>query len=116
VGFLSLGSEPAYVGSSSGFAPASSLGQMVQATVWNKTLASTVSEHYPRIIGLAKAKRNRAGPPNDDMGSRILDAYLVRTHPCYPFLDRLGIMERHANHFVQDNTSPQDQFRASRYI
>jgi len=108
VGFLSLGSQPAYVGSSSGFAPTSSLGQMVQATVRNKPLASTVSEHYPRITSLAKAKRNSAGPPNDDMGSRILDAYLARTHPCYPFLDRLDIMERHANRFVRDNTSPQE--------
>jgi hypothetical protein len=36
VGFLSLGGEAAYVGASSGFALATNLGQMVQATVWNK--------------------------------------------------------------------------------
>lgn len=110
VGFLSLGGEPAYVESSSGFALASSLGQMVQATVWNKAPASTVSEHHPRIISLAEVKRNSAGTPNDDMGSRILDAYLTRRHPRYPFLDRSDIMERHADRFVQDNKSPQGQF------
>jgi hypothetical protein len=83
---------------------------MVQATVWNKTLASTVSEHHPKVISLEEVKRNSAGPPNDDMGSRILDAYLSRTHPRYPFLDRSDIMERHANRFSHDNTSVQDQF------
>lgn len=36
VGFLSLGGEAAYVGASSGFSLATNLGQMVQATVWNK--------------------------------------------------------------------------------
>lgn len=43
VGFISLGGEPAYVGSSSGFAMATNLGQMAGATVWNKALASAVS-------------------------------------------------------------------------
>ena len=38
VGFLSLGGEAAYVGSSSGFSLATNLGQLVQATVWNKVL------------------------------------------------------------------------------
>jgi hypothetical protein len=79
--------------------------------VRNKALASTVSEHHPRVISLPEVKRNSPGPSNDDMGSRIPDAYLTRNHPRYPFLDRWDVMERHANRFAQDNTSPQDQFR-----
>jgi hypothetical protein len=75
VGFLSLGGEQAFVGSLSRFAMASSLGQMVQATVWNIALASTVSENNPRMISLAEVKGNSAGPLNDDIGYRILDAY-----------------------------------------
>ena len=43
VGILSLGGEAVYVGSSSEFSLATNLGQMVQATVRNKALASTVS-------------------------------------------------------------------------
>jgi hypothetical protein len=110
VGFLSLGAERAYVGPSSGFALASSLGQMVQATVWNKALASTVSEHQSKVVSLAEVRKNSAGPPNDDMGARILDAYWTRTHHRYPFLDRSEIMERHANRFHQSTASIPDQF------
>ena len=43
-------------------------------------------------------------------GGRILDAYLTRVHLRYPFLDRSDILERHGNRFVQDNTSPKDQY------
>jgi hypothetical protein len=83
---------------------------MVQATVWNKALASTVSQSQPKSISIADLKRNSAGPPNDDMGGRILDAYFTRLHLRYPFLDRRDILERHANRFVQNNSSPQDQY------
>ncbi|KAE8453318.1 hypothetical protein EG329_011385 [Mollisiaceae sp. DMI_Dod_QoI] len=110
VGFLSLGGEAAYVGSSSGFSLATNLGQMVQATVWNKALAATVNQTQQKPISIADLKRNSAGPPNDDMGGRILDAYFTRLHLRYPFLDRSDILERHANRFVQGNSSPKDQY------
>jgi hypothetical protein len=111
VGFLSLGAEAAYVGSSSGFSLAASLGQMVQATMWNKALASAVSQTQPKALSIADLKRNSAGPPNDHMGGRILDAYLNRVHLRYPFLDRQDILERHSNRFIQNNSSPKDQYR-----
>ncbi len=110
MGFLSLGGEAAYVGSSSGFSLATNLGQMVQATVWNKALASTVSQTQPKPLSISDLKRNSAGPPNDDMGGRILDAYFNRSHLRYPFLDRSDILERHANRFVQKNSTPKDQY------
>ncbi|KAH6713972.1 fungal-specific transcription factor domain-containing protein [Leptodontidium sp. MPI-SDFR-AT-0119] len=110
VGFLSLGGEAAYVGASSGFSLATNLGQMVQATVWNKALVSTVNQTQSKPLSIAELKNNSAGPPNNDMGGRILDAYFSRVHLRYPFLDRSDILERHGNRFVQDNTSPQDQY------
>lgn len=110
VGFISLGGDGAYVGSSSGFSLATNLGQMVQATVWNKALASTVSQSQPKAMTIADLKRNSAGPPNDAMGDRILDTYFTRVHLRYPFLDRTEILERHANRFQQNNSSPQDQY------
>jgi hypothetical protein len=110
VGFLSLGGDGAYVGSSSGFSLATNLGQMVQATVWNKALASNVSQSQPQAMTIADLKRNSAGPPNDKMGDRILDTYFTRVHLRYPFLDRAEILERHASRFQQNNSSPQDQY------
>lgn len=112
VGFLSLGGEAQYIGPASGFSLAANLGQMVQATVWNKALASTVSQDQPKdlAMSISDLKRHSAGPPNETMGGRILDAYLTRVHLRYPFLDRAEILQRHADRFVQDNTSPQDQY------
>lgn len=64
----------------------------------------SATEKYKRY------KTNSARPPNDDLGFRILDAYLTSTHPRYSFLDRTDIMERHANRFTQSNTKAEDQF------
>lgn len=110
VGFLSLGGEPAYVGSASGFSLATNLGQMVQATVWNKAMAATMGQTQGKPMSLADLKRQSAGPPNDEMGGRILDAYFTRLHLRYPFLDRSDILERHSNRFIQNTSSTQDQF------
>jgi len=70
------------VGSASGFplasSLASSLGHMVQATVWNKALTATVGDHQQKVLSFADVKKNAAGPPNDEMGSRILDAYFSK--------------------------------------
>ncbi|KAE9380683.1 hypothetical protein N431DRAFT_540260 [Stipitochalara longipes BDJ] len=110
VGFLSLGGEPAYVGSSSGFSLATHLGQMANATVWNKALISTVNQTQPKAMSIADLKKNSAGPPNDDMGARIVDTYFTRVHLRYPFLDRSDILERHTNRFAQNNSSSRDQY------
>jgi len=87
VGFLSLGAEPTYVGASSGISLAASLSEMVQATVWSKVL-STAVEKPSATMNMAELKRNAAGPPDDDIGARILDAYLIRyvvaTHGTMP--------------------------------
>ncbi|KAI6715194.1 hypothetical protein JHW43_002312 [Diplocarpon mali] len=110
VGFLSLGGEAAYVGSSSGFSLATNLGQMVQATIWNKALESTVNQTQSKSLCIAELKKNSAGPPNNSMGDRILEAYLTRVHLRYPFLDRSDIIERHCNRFVPNHTNFKDQF------
>lgn len=84
---------------------------MVQATVWNKALAATVGDHQSKMVSLAEVKRNSAGPPNDEMGERILDAYFLRTHHRYPFLDRQDVMELHANRMATTRpNTPSEQF------
>lgn len=110
VGFLSLGGEAPYVGASSGFSLAASLGTMANATVWNKALASTVKQNQPKALSIADRKKNSAGPPNDELGGRILDCYFSRIHLRYPFLDRADLLERHAKRFAQKNASPTDQY------
>jgi len=75
VGFLSLGDshsrEPTYVGSSSGFSLAANLGQLVQATVWRKALASTVADDNPQQLNLAELQAGRCDFPDDKVSTLI---------------------------------------------
>ncbi|KAE8383334.1 hypothetical protein BDV26DRAFT_277281 [Aspergillus bertholletiae] len=116
---------PAYVGSSSGVSLAANLGEMVQTTVWNQVLAPPRGLENTQSIGdgpgtsnvnlglsyqpatarntggLSRSSRmeellaKSAEPPNDEMGSRIMNAYLTRLHTRYPFLDRRELWQLH---------------------
>ncbi|KAJ9235380.1 transcriptional regulator family: Fungal Specific TF [Paecilomyces variotii] len=126
VGFLTVGSSldaPAYVGSSSGLSLAVNLGEMVQATVWNNVLppssdpsrkasggpkdvngaAISSEKGGPSVINrparMEDLTANAAEPPNEEMGARILKAYINRLHPRYPFLDRKELWALHEKRF-----------------
>ncbi|KNG86003.1 hypothetical protein ANOM_005787 [Aspergillus nomiae NRRL 13137] len=116
---------PAYVGSSSGVSLAANLGEMVQTTVWNQVLAPQRGSENAQSAGNSVTTRNAnlglsyqpasarhasdrsraprmeellakgAEPPNDEMGSRIMNAYLTRLHTRYPFLDRRELWRLH---------------------
>ncbi|OGM44933.1 hypothetical protein ABOM_007078 [Aspergillus bombycis] len=116
---------PAYVGSSSGVSLAANLGEMVQTTVWNQVLAPQRGFENAQATGNGLATSNAnlglsyqpvstrhagdrsraprmeellakgAEPPNDEMGSRIMNAYLTRLHTRYPFLDRRELWRLH---------------------
>jgi hypothetical protein len=116
VGMLSLGrgnSAQSYVGSSSGYAMATDLGRMVQATVWNKALyvsagsdleqvAAPPSEHATRRITLQELQSEQAEPPPDVLGRKLIQAYLIRIHPRFPFLFRSDVWEAHrCRHVLQ---------------
>jgi hypothetical protein len=115
LGMLSLGSgnaraTQAYVGSSSGYALATDLGRMVQATVWNKALwvADKGSEgeeisagaNPARRITLQELQSDRAEPPSDALGERLINAYLARIHLRFPFLFRSDVWEAHRCRFT----------------
>ncbi|KAL1850145.1 hypothetical protein VTK73DRAFT_9743 [Phialemonium thermophilum] len=118
VGFLCLGGEQSYVGSSSGYALAVDLGAVIQATVWNKIRPPSSSpptgeeESKPRDITPEDLVKNAAGPPNDEMGERILQAYLTRIHPLYPFMDRNALRRYHDDRFraASSGDSEEQQF------
>jgi hypothetical protein len=108
VGLLSLGrgnTAQSYIGSSSGYGLATDLGRMVQATIWNKALwVSTESgnEHVGVPPGESPTRRitvqelsDRAEPPTDVLGTKLIHAYLARIHPRFPFLFRSDVWEAH---------------------
>ncbi|PVI05515.1 hypothetical protein DM02DRAFT_668172 [Periconia macrospinosa] len=109
VGILSLGNGNtetcSYIGSSSGYALASDLGRMVQATAWNKALwvtaatgddeARLTNGSSTRRITLQELQSNRAEPPSEILGVKLIKAYLGRIHPRFPFLFRSDVWEAH---------------------
>ncbi|CAO2655671.1 Nn.00g044740.m01.CDS01 [Neocucurbitaria sp. VM-36] len=115
VGMLSLGSGNtealSYIGSSSGYSLATDLGRMVQATVWNKALwvpaasGNKESETLPpggkptRRITLQELQ-HRAEPPPDILGEKLVNAYLARIHPRFPFLFRSDVWEAHRRRYT----------------
>lgn len=118
-------------GSGAGNAPPT-VEQMVQSAVWSKGLYSVgnvvpppsplsptsgrLSAPPPAPIGQLgsplnnHASSSRAGtaqqqqPPDDAMGRRMLDAYFVKIHPRYPFLNRAWLFDLHARR--QDPAPP----------
>ncbi|KAL1896115.1 hypothetical protein Sste5346_004855 [Sporothrix stenoceras] len=107
---------PAFVGPSSGLSMALNLGEMVQATIWNKafaTAAAAATAHEEDIdslpsssstptsssrppISLEALMTNSAkAPPADTLGRRMIDTYLHQLHPRYPFIDRADVWRLH---------------------
>ncbi|RAL15079.1 MFS transporter [Aspergillus homomorphus CBS 101889] len=145
VGFLALNSSeaPAYVGSSSGLSLAADLGEMVQATVWNQALSSSRHptatrvgqlpgqsitglppqpssgdknpEERPRPLRMDELLSKTTDPPNDELGSRILRAYLTRLHVRYPFLDRTELWRLHEDRWRLARTPREELTRAERF-
>ncbi|PCG99426.1 Transcription factor [Penicillium occitanis (nom. inval.)] len=135
VGFLSLNpsESPAYIGSSSGLSLAVNLGEMVRATVLTKAFpdspgsshqqssragaTSTTSTSHPsyKAINLDELLKHRADPPNDEMGSRILNTYTGRVHSRYPFLDRDDLWKLHNDRWNLAKTKPENLTQAQRF-
>ncbi|PYH45827.1 MFS transporter [Aspergillus saccharolyticus JOP 1030-1] len=141
---LNSSEAPAYVGSSSGLSLAADLGEMVQATVWNQALSSsrtptgtrvgqlpgqtitglppqpstgdkTSSEERARPLRMDELLSKTTDPPNDELGSRILRAYLTRLHVRYPFLDRTELWRLHEDRWRLARTPREELTRAERF-
>lgn len=114
VGFVGNPDGPSYIGSSSGYSLATSLGDMVQATTWSKALWVSADGRDPpeangesgvgdktfggtptRRITIAELQNNTCETPSDAFGSRLIEAYLVRIHPRFPVLVRSDVWSYH---------------------
>ncbi|KAF7595047.1 hypothetical protein BBP40_007450 [Aspergillus hancockii] len=136
---------PAYVGSSSGVSLAANLGEMVRATVWNQVLApsrgtenaqsnrsgpnaNNVVMSLPlqpystrnagdrsRPLKMEELLSKSADPPNDEMGSRIMNTYLTRLHTRYPFLDRQELWHLHEARWRLAKTKREELSKAEKF-
>ncbi|KAJ5621292.1 C6 transcription factor [Penicillium herquei] len=143
VGLLALSSSeaPAYVGASSGLSLAANLGEMVQTSVWNQFMSrmhqkqnssSANASQTPIDSGAdqfqhqkqsgatggcarARDRSMNIDPPNDEVGSKILDTYFTRLHARYPFLDRSKTWRLHEDRWRLAKTKHDDLTQDDRY-
>ncbi|ETS83405.1 hypothetical protein PFICI_05281 [Pestalotiopsis fici W106-1] len=127
VELLSMGNfeAPAYIGSSSGLNLALNLGEMVQATVWNKALpihknrrestASASDKAGSHAITMQELVAHSAEPPTDTLGHNILTAYFHQIHPRYPFLDPEEVWALHRDRMVLSSTPVPNLTKAQRF-
>ncbi|KAF2972425.1 hypothetical protein GQX73_g1205 [Xylaria multiplex] len=129
VELLALGNieAPAYVGASSGLNLALTLGEMVQATVWNKalpldadgsrlgTIDGTGISRGARAINRQEMVARSAEPPADEHGTALLNAYLNQPQTRYPFLDEREIWDLHAKRMTLNTTPVQQLTKPERF-
>lgn len=107
VRFLTLGhdgnGELAYLGPSSGLSMAENVSRIVHNSVGARLLP--ISGNNEQVENLQETVQARATPPDDAIGSQILDSYFLNMHLRLPFLDRTEILHLHAKrHQLPDNT------------
>jgi hypothetical protein len=135
VELLSMGNfeAPAYIGSSSGLNLALNLGEMVQATVWNKALPTHRDGSTSRrestanspgkpggnsgshAITMQELVAHSAEPPSDALGHNILAAYFNQIHPRYPFLDPHEIWALHQDRMILATTPVPSLTKSQRF-
>ncbi|KAI0166550.1 fungal-specific transcription factor domain-containing protein [Xylariaceae sp. FL1272] len=129
VELLALGNieAPAYVGASSGLNLALTLGDMVQATVWNKALpleadvaqSSNVDSQDKnrggRVLTRQEMVSRSAEPPSDEHGTLLVNAYLNQPHNRYPFIDEAEVWTLHAKRMSLNSTPVQQLTKAERF-
>ncbi|KAI1133025.1 fungal-specific transcription factor domain-containing protein [Nemania abortiva] len=129
VELLALGNieAPAYVGASSGLNLALTLGEMVQATVWNKALpldangsrlGTTDGIGVPggaRAINRQEMVARTAEPPTDEHGTTLINTYLNQPQTRYPFLDEKEVWDLHGKRVTLHETPVQQLTKPERF-
>ncbi|KAF0320327.1 C6 transcription factor [Colletotrichum asianum] len=129
VAHVSLGNfeAPAYVGPSAGLSLALNLGEMVQATVWNKMLpdihdgtsanrSTGCLNPGPRCLTVEDLLAHGVKePPSVEQGSKMLRAYMSQLHSKYPFLEPEELWKLHGERVALAGTPPQSLSKAERF-
>ncbi|KAL6232946.1 hypothetical protein BDW75DRAFT_9217 [Aspergillus navahoensis] len=69
----------------------------------------------PRTLRMEELLAKSTEPPNDEMGGRILHAYLTRLHVRYPFLDRKELWRLHEDRWRLAKTKREELTKSERF-
>lgn len=101
--------EPSYLEPSSGLSMAENISRLVHDGIGMKLLPLNGSNQEPEAI-LPNITETKVGPPDDAVGSQILDAYFKNMHVRFPFLDGTEIFQLHAKRHQLPEATPEAQF------
>ncbi|TDZ19816.1 putative transcriptional regulatory protein [Colletotrichum orbiculare MAFF 240422] len=121
---VSLGNyeAPAYVGPSAGLSLALNLGEMVQATVWNKMLpdirdrSTGCINPSPQCLTVEDLLAHGVKePPSDEQGSQMIRAYISQLHSKYPFLEPEELWKLHKERVALSSAPPAALTKSERF-
>ncbi|KAL4863745.1 hypothetical protein BDV12DRAFT_177167 [Aspergillus spectabilis] len=69
----------------------------------------------PRTLRMEELLAKSTEPPNDEMGGRILHAFLTRLHVRYPFLDRKELWSLHEDRWRLAKVKREDLAKSERF-
>ncbi|KAL4742324.1 fungal-specific transcription factor domain-containing protein [Aspergillus similis] len=69
----------------------------------------------PRTLRMEELLAKSTEPPNDEMGGRILHAYLTRLHVRYPFLDRKELWRLHEDRWRLAKAKREELAKSERF-
>lgn len=69
----------------------------------------------PRTLRMDELLAKSTEPPNDEMGGRMLHAYLTRLHVRYPFIDRIELWRLHEDRWRLAKTKREDLTKSERF-
>ncbi|KAL4807383.1 fungal-specific transcription factor domain-containing protein [Aspergillus unguis] len=69
----------------------------------------------PRTLRMEELLAKSTEPPNDEMGGRILHAYLTRLHVRYPFLDRKELWRLHEDRWRLAKAKREELTKSERF-
>ncbi|KAL4777541.1 fungal-specific transcription factor domain-containing protein [Aspergillus nidulans var. acristatus] len=69
----------------------------------------------PRTLRMEELLEKSTEPPNDEMGGRILHAYLTRLHVRYPFLDRKELWRLHEDRWRLAKAKREELTKSERF-
>jgi hypothetical protein len=114
-----------HIGPSSGVSLNMILDEMVQATVWNKSLTDAAGNNPARPHAHASVARPVAveelmskrvkEPPTDELGSKLIRAYVTQLHSRYPFLNAQELWTLHRGRTTLASTRLDAMTREQRF-
>lgn len=69
----------------------------------------------PRTLRMDELLAKSTEPPNDEMGGRMLHAYLTRLHVRYPFIDRIELWCLHEDRWRLARTKREELTRSEKF-